>query len=213
MPAQVPHQRTARAEQTRALIVDVALDLFTSRGYEATTMRAIAQKAGVATGNAYYYFASKEELVGEFYSRAVADHEHACRPVLDAQAALAPRLRGVLHALIEVQEPYRPFAAPLCARAAVPSPARDRSLAIFTEVAQLATTKMPSDVRERLPGMLWLCATGIGQFWSRDTSDGAQRTIELINATAPLTERAVRFARYPLLRGLTRDLLSVAEAL
>ena len=37
--------------------------LFRENGYEATTMRAIAKEAGVATGNAYYYFGSKEELI------------------------------------------------------------------------------------------------------------------------------------------------------
>ena len=37
---------TRRAEQTRAAIVEAALELFRDRGYEATTMRAIAQRAG-----------------------------------------------------------------------------------------------------------------------------------------------------------------------
>ena len=57
---------TPRAQQTRAAITDAALELFRSQGYEATTMRAIAQRAGVSTGNAYYYFSSKEELIQEF---------------------------------------------------------------------------------------------------------------------------------------------------
>ena len=74
--------RTARAEQTRALILDTALHMFRESGYEATTMRAIAQKAGVATGNAYYYFASKDELIGEFYARLVTEQASASRRVL-----------------------------------------------------------------------------------------------------------------------------------
>ena len=39
-----------------------ALRLFRERGYEATTMRAIAKEAGVSVGNAYYYFGSKRDL-------------------------------------------------------------------------------------------------------------------------------------------------------
>ena len=54
---------TARAAQTRAAIVRSAMRLFRQHGYEATTMRAIARDAGVSTGNAYYYFGSKEELI------------------------------------------------------------------------------------------------------------------------------------------------------
>jgi AcrR family transcriptional regulator len=37
-------------------------------------MRAIAERAGVSTGNAYYYFGSKEELIQEFYLRNHARH-------------------------------------------------------------------------------------------------------------------------------------------
>ena len=42
---------STRGEQTRAAIAEVALRMFREQGYEATTMRAIAKEAGVATGN------------------------------------------------------------------------------------------------------------------------------------------------------------------
>jgi AcrR family transcriptional regulator len=72
--AEAAQARTARAEQTRAAITEAALALFCERGYEAATMRAIAERAGVSTGNAYYYFGSKEELIQEFYLRNHARH-------------------------------------------------------------------------------------------------------------------------------------------
>ncbi|OKI24386.1 hypothetical protein A6A07_05860 [Streptomyces sp. CB03911] len=52
--------KTGKSEQTRALILETAMRLFKERGYDKTTMRAIAAEAGVSVGNAYYYFASKE---------------------------------------------------------------------------------------------------------------------------------------------------------
>ena len=55
------------SDDTKALVLATALRLFRERGYAATTMRAIAQEAGVATGNAYYHFASKDHLVQELY--------------------------------------------------------------------------------------------------------------------------------------------------
>ena len=58
-----PPARRARGEQTRQLILETALRLFRERGYAETTMRAIAKEAGVAVGNAYYYFDSKEHLI------------------------------------------------------------------------------------------------------------------------------------------------------
>ena len=87
---------TTRAEQTRAAIIEAALSLFREAGYEATTMRAIARRAGVSTGNAYYYFGSKEELIQEFYARNTAEHAAASRAVLDTERAFPARLRGTL---------------------------------------------------------------------------------------------------------------------
>src|SRR5262249_57750178 len=73
---------TPRAEQTRAAIIETALGLFREVGYEATTMRAIARRAGGSTGNAYYYFGSKEELIQEFYARNSAENAAAAQAVL-----------------------------------------------------------------------------------------------------------------------------------
>ena len=63
-----------RRDRTRSAIIDAALDLFRDVGYESTTMRAIATRAGVSVGNAYYYFASKEHLIQGFYD-IVWDHD------------------------------------------------------------------------------------------------------------------------------------------
>jgi AcrR family transcriptional regulator len=71
-------RRGGKGEQTRRAIAEAALRLFREQGYEATTMRAIAKEAGVATGNAYYYFGSKEELIHAYYARNHA--EHAAEP-------------------------------------------------------------------------------------------------------------------------------------
>jgi hypothetical protein len=52
-------RKRRKGEETRAQILETALQLFRERGYEETTMRAIAEAAGVSLGNAYYYFKSK----------------------------------------------------------------------------------------------------------------------------------------------------------
>ncbi|HEU4349830.1 MAG TPA: TetR family transcriptional regulator, partial [Actinoplanes sp.] len=106
-----PPPRRARGEQTRQLILETALRLFRERGYAETTMRVIAKEAGVAVGNAYYYFDSKEHLIQGFYDRNQHAHRVAAEPVLRDETELAARLRGVLHAGIDVNEPYHSFAA------------------------------------------------------------------------------------------------------
>src|SRR5688572_15868754 len=83
-----------KGEQTRAHILETALQLFRERGYEDTTMRAIAEAAGVAVGNAYYYFRSKEHLIQAFYEQSHEEHLEACQPLLAKEKDLRTRLHG-----------------------------------------------------------------------------------------------------------------------
>ena len=67
-----------KAEETRNRILDAALRLFRERGFAETTMRDVATEAGVATGAAYYYFRSKEDLVMAFYLRTDQEARASC---------------------------------------------------------------------------------------------------------------------------------------
>ncbi|MGH3152215.1 MAG: TetR/AcrR family transcriptional regulator [Streptosporangiaceae bacterium] len=214
--------RSSRGEQTRLAIAEAALRLFREHGYEATTMRAIATEAGVATGNAYYYYDSKEELIQEYYARNHAGHAAASRRVLAEETALSARIRGVLRALIDVQAPYHAFAATLYKHAAEPasplspfskesSPTRTAAIGLYAEVIAGARIRVPASLQGRLPELLWLYSLGVVLYWVHDTSPGCQRTYRLIDSTAPIAERLVRMARLPGLRSLTRQLLSVAD--
>jgi AcrR family transcriptional regulator len=46
----------------RAMLLDRALEVFGERGFRATTVKRIAEKAGVAPGSVYTYFKDKDEL-------------------------------------------------------------------------------------------------------------------------------------------------------
>ena len=52
----------ARGEQTQKDILQSALELFLNHGYHGTSMRRIAQQAGIALGGIYNHFSSKEDL-------------------------------------------------------------------------------------------------------------------------------------------------------
>ena len=52
----------ARSERSRAQILETALRLFSKQGYRATSMRDVAQAAGVSTGNVYHQFPDKEAI-------------------------------------------------------------------------------------------------------------------------------------------------------
>ncbi len=65
-------QREEKSERSRRHILDRALDLFSHQGYRATSMREIAEAAGVSTGNVYHHFPDKEsifrELLDEYWT-------------------------------------------------------------------------------------------------------------------------------------------------
>lgn len=215
--------KTPKAEKTRAVIAEAAMRLFQEHGYEATTMRAIAREAGVATGNAYYYFSSKEELIQECYARNALEHSVACRAILDRQKQFVPRLRGVLRALVETQAPYRSFAATVYSRAADTSsplspfsataaPGRAMSVTLYEEVVSGSRLRVPGCLRDSLPSLLWLYSVGIMVFWSRDTSPDGRRTMRLIDVTVPIVARLIALGWFPVVRGVIRRLLAVADA-
>ncbi|MEU4422601.1 TetR family transcriptional regulator [Actinoplanes sp. NPDC024001] len=214
--------RRARGEQTRQAILETALRLFRERGYADTTMRAIAKEAGVAVGNAYYYFDSKEHLIQGFYDRMQSEHRAAAAPVLAGERDFAARLRGVLHAGVDVNAPYHSFAATFFKTAAEPtsplspfsresSPARDASIGLFREVLEGSTAKVDPELRERLPELLWLSWMGVTLFWVYDHSPQQRRTRRLIDGAVPLIDRLVGLSRLRVLRPALRQVLQLLD--
>ena len=51
-----------KSQRSRDQILEAALELFSHRGYGATSVRDIAAEAGVSTGNVYHHFPDKETI-------------------------------------------------------------------------------------------------------------------------------------------------------
>ena len=215
--------RTPKAEQTRAGIVDAAMRLFRAGGYDATTMRAIAEEAGVSLGSAYYYFSGKEELIQAFYDQIQVDHAAAAADRLE-QPGFAERLRAVLDTFVDVAEPFHDFGGQFFRNAADPrsplspfspesAPAREASTALFREAVEGSDLKVTPALREELPELLWLLHMGIVLFWVYDDSDGQRRTRTLVAGLVPIIDRSVRLTRLPVVRGLVDDALGLVRGL
>ncbi|MEW9533059.1 TetR family transcriptional regulator [Microbispora sp. NPDC049125] len=97
--------RERKKERTRTALIDAALELFLSKGYEATTVDQIAARVDVSPRTFFRYFASKEEIP---LSLAAEQHEHLLaelrgRPdgeppftaLLEAMESMLGTLRGL----------------------------------------------------------------------------------------------------------------------
>jgi len=59
--------RARQAEGTRQLLIATARELFTERGFAATSIEEIIQRAGVAKGALYHHFSGKHDLFKAVY--------------------------------------------------------------------------------------------------------------------------------------------------
>src|SRR5580698_9081533 len=97
-----------KAEFTERKILDAALALFRTKGFEETTMREIATAADVATGAAYYYYPSKDSIVLAFYQRSWAEMQPGIEgAVTKAGNRLQDRLQALIEVKLEYFAPYR----------------------------------------------------------------------------------------------------------
>jgi TetR/AcrR family transcriptional regulator, acrAB operon repressor len=59
----------AKSEASVSAVLDAALELFSTQGYRATTLRQIADRAGLSVGNIYHHFPNKHALYGRLIER------------------------------------------------------------------------------------------------------------------------------------------------
>ncbi|HTO55490.1 MAG TPA: TetR/AcrR family transcriptional regulator [Myxococcota bacterium] len=67
--AEAPGIRAARKDETQARIIHASMELFATRGYEGTSISAIAAKAQISRGAVFWHFGSKEGLFREACKR------------------------------------------------------------------------------------------------------------------------------------------------
>ena len=211
-----------RGTETRAKVVDAALALLREEGYEATTMRRVAQTAGVSLGNAYYYLDGKDALVQELYLVVQEEHRALAGPRLRSGASLAENWGTALHAGLDVMAPYHRFGTTFVTVALLPrSPAspfsaasgraRELAVGLMADVVACSRPAPPPRMREALPRLLWLAYLGVTLHWVLDGSPGQRHTRRLVDGLTPLLGRALRLSRLPVGRALVDDLLRILE--
>ncbi|MFN0106086.1 MAG: TetR/AcrR family transcriptional regulator [Bryobacteraceae bacterium] len=210
-----------KGPETKEKILETALDLFRERGFAETSMREIATRAGVATGLAYYYFASKDAIVHAFYDRAYQD----LTPLLD-EAQTGKKLEARLEALITAKfryfAPNRRFLGALMGHAADPAnplspfaeasrPIREAEIAHYDRALKETGTAVAADLAPHLPKLLWMYQLSLILFWMYDRSEDQTRTAKLLNASLRMVLLLVKASGLPLMKPARRAVLELVE--
>ena len=180
-----PPGRTERGTQTREHLYTTAIQLFADRGYEATTLRAIATEAGVSPGLMYKYFPSKPAIVLELYERLST--EFVARPVADGGwfARFVQTLRNSLDTLGPHRDTLRSVLPTLLVDdetglfSPAGRPARDRVQGAFL-TAVAGASNAPGDLNQPLGRLLDLAQLGTILWWLLDRSRDQRATEGLI---------------------------------
>jgi AcrR family transcriptional regulator len=101
----MPREQVATSAR-RAELLATAGRLFAERGYRATTVRDIADAAGILSGSLYHHFDSKESMVDELLTEFLGELFGRYREVMGSGVGPAEQLRGCVIASFEAIDRY-----------------------------------------------------------------------------------------------------------
>jgi len=210
---------TEKGEQTRTAIFECALQLFREKGFDATTMRDVAAKAGVALGGAYYYFPSKEAIIQAYYEVVQAEHNRRVRVALaEGKLDLRARIQLAMQSKLDILRNDRNLLGvvfrytgepdhPLSCLSAGTAHIRRESIEVFSRA--IGDEKLPKDLRQLLPVALWAFQMGLLILFIYDNSPNQQRTRRLMDGALDLTIRMLSLAKFSVLKPIRTKVLDL----
>ena len=187
-------RRAQNKQAIRNRIVKAALNLFQTKGFDGTTTKAIARKAGIAEGTVFNYFRSKEDIALYFFEQEVG---HAVAAVRDnprlRKAPLEEKLFALVESQLEYLAPYERFIGAALIHALKPSsplgPFSHRAMELRHRylgfVQNLIEESIPRDKQNPLaflaPEVFWIYYLGTLLFWLYDSSEDKQNTLAFLD--------------------------------
>jgi AcrR family transcriptional regulator len=203
-----PPGPTAQGTAARVRLYATAIRLIAERGYEETTLRAIAKEAGVSVGLLYRYFPSKQAVITALYDELSADYAR--------QAASMPlgkwrdRFIFALNTSMQVLQPHR-----VALRALIPvlvgdpddgvfaagtAFSRQRVQQVFEGAVTGASDAPRPPLSDALGRVLYLVHLAVLLWWLLDKSPKQRATGALVVLTRQLLPSAALTLRLPPIR-------------
>lgn len=190
---QKPQRRSEKKQQIKSRIVAAALALFQAKGFDATTTKLIARRAGIAEGTVFNYFPTKEHIALYFFDQEV---DHAIAAVRNdrhlRRAPLEQKLFALVQNQLEYLRPHERFIGAAFLQALRPgSPLgfSSQALALRAKYLDFVQELITLSRKKRAPTSMdwwtaqafWIYYVGILLYWLNDTSPGKQHTLAFLD--------------------------------
>lgn len=180
---------TAEAkEATRQRVLSAARKLFEEDGFEKSTTREIARRAGIANGTLFNYFPTKEAMALTLVAEALSG---IAGGEMDGGASMEEELFAYIAAGLRRLKPYRSLLRPVLESAFSPvshSAANSAGEQLRVEhleaVEGLILAHEPDRPVSPLAMQLyWTLYTGVLGYWAADTSPHQEDTLAMLDAS------------------------------
>lgn len=94
------NSRKENAERTKQDLLDAALIIFSKKGFNATRLEDISQKAGVTRGAFYWHFKNKTEIFCELHRKIMGDLYVTMISATNSSLSALTNLKNILHTII-----------------------------------------------------------------------------------------------------------------
>ena len=191
-PAATRRERNKVTTQQR--IVTAALKLFQTKGFDATTTKAIARKARIAEGTVFNYFPTKEDIALHFFEREIDQAIAAVRGNSRLRKApIEEKLFALVHSQLELLAPHERFIGAAIVHSLRPTsklgPFSVKSQTLQLRYLSFVQELIDEAIREReiaptiwwTPQVFWIYYVGLLLYWLHDSSEGKQQTLAFLD--------------------------------
>lgn len=211
-----------KSARTKKSLLEAALKLFSTVGYEKTTMRKIADEVEMSLGAAYYYFKGKDELILAFYAETAREAEERNSELLASCDNLVKALSNIIEfkfaqlerhrSLIRVLARYgAQFEHPLSPFSAETTSMRDGAIGIIEEALVVTEVRCNKHIRPHLARVLWLYQLGIILYWANDASEGQVNTRKLMSITLKMIDTVLGLSVLPIFNPVNKAVIRILE--
>lgn len=200
-----PPGETAQGVAARQKLYDTAITLIGERGFDQTTLRDVAARAGVSVGLLYRYFPSKQAVVLALYDELSA--EQSAHAEAMPRGKWRDRFLFTLETSLTILGPHRQTLTALIPVLVSNAPdglfsgttafSRERVQRVYQDAVLGATDAPRAEVAAALGRLLYLAHLGVVLWWLLDKSPQQRATGALVRLMTSALPAAAMTLRLP----------------